>query len=224
MPEISLENIFKCSLFMGFPENFKKVFLDNLQYKIKEYKKGEYIANQGDKIKYLYVLMTGIARTEMVSESGNILFIETINAPSSVASAFLFSENNRFPVDVVALNNSIVLLITKDHLTELLGKYQFFMKSFLSYNSNRINFLSSRLKYMPIKTIKGKIAAYILQKSINNKFELENSITQLADYFAVARPSLSRCLSEMVADNIITFKNNGGEILNIDVLKELIIQ
>lgn len=224
MPEFSLENIFKCPLFIDFPEDSRKSFLDNLHYKTKEYKKGQYIANQGDKIKYLYVLMTGSARTEMVSESSNILFIETINAPSSIASAFLFSENDRFPVDVVALNNTIVLLITKEHITELLGKYQFFMQSFLSYNSNRINFLSARLKYMPIKTIKGKIAAYILQNSVNNKFELENSITQLADYFAVARPSLSRSLSEMAADNIITFKNNEGEILNLDALKELIIQ
>lgn len=39
----------------------------------------------------------------MITESGGVLAVEVIAAPRPLAPAFLFAENNSFPVDVIAL-------------------------------------------------------------------------------------------------------------------------
>ncbi|MDR1762017.1 MAG: helix-turn-helix domain-containing protein, partial [Bacteroidales bacterium] len=45
-----------------------------------------------------------------------------------------------------------------------------------------------------------------------------------AEYFGVARPSLSRSLSEMIDDEIIRLKGKQGKILNVEKLRTLITQ
>ena len=48
----------------------------------------------------------------MITESGTILEVETLSAPTPLASAFLFAENNRFPVDVIALEECEIIFNT----------------------------------------------------------------------------------------------------------------
>lgn len=94
----------------------------------------------------------------------------------------------------------------------------------MAFNSNRTNFLSERLKLLSIKTLKGKISQYILNRTKNGEFDPGMSQTVLAEYFGVARPSLARSLSEMVDDRIITLDRKLGKALKIEALKFLIIQ
>ena len=69
----------------------------------KSYRKGKYIACQGDKVTHLYILSKGKVKTEIVSDSGLTVSVEEISAPYPLAAAFIFADNNRFPVDVIAL-------------------------------------------------------------------------------------------------------------------------
>ena len=94
----------------------------------------------------------------------------------------------------------------------------------MTFNSNRAQFLTERLKFLSTKTIKGKLAQYILARAVGTDFTLNMSQTNLAEYFGVARPSLSRSLSEMVNDEIISLKGKNGKVLNLMKLKELIVQ
>jgi CRP-like cAMP-binding protein len=63
-----------------------------------------------------------------------------------------------------------------------------------------------------------------MERTKNRKFVLEKNQTQLAEYFGVARPSVARCLSEMIEDKIITLQKNHGEVLNPNALKEFVMQ
>jgi CRP-like cAMP-binding protein len=92
----------------------------------------------------------------------------------------------------------------------------------MTFNSNRVHFLSERLKLLSIKTIKGKLAQYILARSTSMNFTLDMNQTALAEYFGVTRPSFSRSLSEMVSDGIISLKGKNGKVLNFLKLKKLI--
>jgi CRP-like cAMP-binding protein len=135
----------------------------------------------------------------------------------------LFAKHNYFPVDVTTLTDCEVLYINKDSLLEQFKENERFLQSFLAFTSNRAQFLSNRIQFMLLATIKGKIAHYILKQPHNNLFfQLDRSITALADYFGVARPSLSRALSEMAHDGIINIHHRKGTILNLNALKELV--
>jgi CRP-like cAMP-binding protein len=217
-------DLFLCPICRNIPDNERENFLETLDYKTKIFKKGEWIAQQGDTVTALYILLKGSVKAEMISEAGTVLNIETIHAPNPLAPAFLFSENNKFPVDVVALEDCEIIVVSKDAVMKQLTCNEAFLQGFMTFNSNRTHFLSDRLKFLSTKTIKGKLAQYILARTTNKDFALEMSQTALAEYFGVARPSLSRSLSEMIDDGVISLKGKNGKVLSFTKLKELVVQ
>jgi CRP-like cAMP-binding protein len=220
---MNIDDLFLCPICMHIPVNEREAFLNDIEYKINYFNKGEQIAKQGDSVDALYILLKGSAKTEMISDPGTVLNIDTIQAPNALAPAFLFAADNRFPVDVVAMEDCEIILISKDSIVKQLTCNEEFLQGFMLFNSNRVNFLSERLKLLSTKTIKGKLAQYILVKANNMHFSFDKKQTELAEYFGVTRPSLSRSLSEMIEEGIISLKGKNGVILNPVKLKSLII-
>lgn len=200
-------------------------FLDDLKCTILSYKKNELIIRQGEICDALYMLTIGSVKTEMITENGNILGIEIINAPRPLAPAFVFSDNNRFPVDVTALEEVEIMKIPKEEIMRLMVTNPDFMSSFMTHNANRTQFLTSRLQLLSIKTIKGKLAHFLLEnsKGEGKAFEIKRNQTELADFFGVARPSLARSLSEMVQEGIISINKKEYTIVNSKGLRELLV-
>lgn len=193
-----------------------------IDHKVKRFAKGERIASQDDRVSHLYMLAKGKVKTEMVSESGLTLSVEEIAAPCPLAAAFLFADENRFPVDVTAMEECEVILISKAEVEKKMADCPGFLRGFMAFTANKMHFLSERLKIFSQKGIKAKIAYYILSREKNGSFELGRSIASLAEYFAVERPSLSRAISEMAADGVIEFESGRGKILDYNKIKELL--
>lgn len=203
------------------PEEIEKIRCA-IDHKIKNYKRGELIASQGDRISSLYMLTKGKVKTEIISNSGLTVSVEEISAPYPLAAAFLFADNNHFPVEVTAMEDCEVILISKSSIEKQMAKCPVFLRGFMAVIANRVQFLSERLKIFSQKGIKAKIAYYILQQDQNGAFELGRSISSLAEYFGVERPSLSRAISEMAHDGIIEFEAGKGKVLKYNDLKELL--
>ena len=203
----------------------EEAFLENLKCSIKAYPKNELIIRQGDVCDALYMLMVGSVKTEMITDRGNILGIEIIKAPRPLAPAFLFSDNNHFPVDVTSLEEVEIMKIPKAEIMRLMTTNPDFMSSFMTHNANRTQFLTNRLQLLSIKTIKGKLAHFLLENSPaeGKPFEINRNQTELADFFGVARPSLARSLSEMVQEDIISINKKEYTILNYKALRELLV-
>ncbi|MDL2255499.1 Crp/Fnr family transcriptional regulator [Parabacteroides sp. OttesenSCG-928-G06] len=199
------------------PEEIEKIRCV-IDHTVKHYKRGELIASQGDPISSLYMLTKGRVKTEIISNSGLTVSVEEIRAPYPLAAAFLFADNNRFPVEVTAMGDCEVVLISKSAIEKQMAKCPGFLRGFMAFTANRVQFLSERLKIFSQKGIKAKVAYYILQHDRNGTFALERSIASLAEYFGVERPSLSRAISEMVRDGIIEFKAGKGRIVRYNEL------
>jgi len=221
---MDINDLFLCPVCINIPVNEREKFLSEITYTTKLFKKGECIAQQGEIVNSLYILLKGSAKAEMLSDSETVLDMETVKAPNLLAPALLFSADNRFPVDIVALEDCEIILISKDSIVKQLSSNEEFLQGFMKFNSNRVHFLSERLKLLSTKTIKGKIAQYILARSTHQHFTLDRKLTELAEYFGVTRPSLSRSLSEMIEEGIISLKRKNGIILDPLKLKNLIGQ
>jgi len=221
---MNIEEIMLCPICKNISADQQKCFINDLNIRTKSFKKGDWIAQQGDTVHALYILLKGSVKTEMISEAGTVLNIETIHAPYPLASAFLFADNNQFPVDVVALEDVEIILISKEIIMKQLTNNEKFLQCFMKFNSNRVHFLSERLKLLSTKTIKGKLSQYILSRTNNMCFTIEMNKSTLAEYFGVARPSLSRSISEMIDEGIISLKGKKGKVLDIKKLKELVVQ
>lgn len=210
-------------LFAGFSEEEVEKILKQVPIKIKKYRAGSLIAQIEEEVTSLMLVLDGITKGEMVDYTGRIIKIEDIPAPKALASAFLFGDRNRFPVNVAAVTNTSILIIEKSEFLRLLKKSDKLLLNFLNIISNRSQFLSEKIKFLNFKTIRGKMAQLILQRTTTVKpaFQLSMTQTDLADYFGVARPSVSRALKEMEDDRLIEARGKTIRVIDRKKLADL---
>jgi CRP-like cAMP-binding protein len=162
----------------------------------------------------------------MVDFSGRVIKIEDIPASGALASAFIFGNRNKFPVNVVAITDTSLMIIEKDDFVKFLKSNDKLLTNFLDMISNRSQFLTEKIKFLNFKTIRGKFAQYILQAAGPDKPEIKLAMTQndLAEYFGVARPSIARVIGELETEGIIITKGKTLKILDKKRLTELTIE
>jgi CRP-like cAMP-binding protein len=104
-------------------------------------------------------------------------------------------------------------------------KSDILLVNFLEMISNRTHFLSEKIKFLNFKTIKGKLANYILEKAGKESVLVTLGMTQneLADFFGVARPSVARALGDLEKEGYIEAKGKIIRIINKIGLADLTI-
>jgi CRP/FNR family transcriptional regulator, dissimilatory nitrate respiration regulator len=203
-------------LFKGLNIDDIRVLIEQVPHKVRKFRAGSMIAQSGDVVNSLMIVVNGIVKGEMVDYAGRVIKIEDIPAPGALASAFIFGSRNRFPVNVVAISEAELLLIEKSSFLGLMMRNDMILANFLDMISNRSQFLSEKIKFLNFKTIKGKLAHYVLQQAGSEGSSVTIGMTQndIADFFGVARPSVARALGEMEEEGLILAK--GKNILIID--------
>jgi CRP-like cAMP-binding protein len=213
----------KSPLFSGINiEEIRKI-LESTPYQLRSYSAGALIAQSGDQVPGFMMVLQGIAKGEMMDFTGRVIKIEDIHASGFLASAFIFGNRNRFPVNVLAVSDIKLLVIEKKNFLAFLRKNDSILLSYLNIISNRSQFLSDKIRFLNFKTIKGKLAQYILQKAYPDKFEILLDLTQneLAEFFGVARPSIARVIGELEEKKLILTKGKSVKILDKKGLSEL---
>ncbi len=214
----------QCPLFKGISEKEAEFLIDKIHFQIKTYSKDHIVVVAGETVVNLLIIISGSVRGEMIDYSGKTIKIEDIEAPKPLATAFLFGQQNKYPVTVTANNEAKILIIPVTEFLKLMQLNIQILKNYLNSISSRTQFLSQKLNFLSFKTIKGKVAHFLLQQA-GEKFhsvELKNTQQQLADLFGVTRPSLARVFGEMQKEGIINIKNKTVSILNKQALNELI--
>jgi CRP-like cAMP-binding protein len=210
-------------LFKGLEIADIEAILLDVPCRIKKFKSGYLIAQSGESVNSLMIVTSGTVKGEMVDYSGRVIKIEDIPAPGALASAFIFGNSNRFPVNVIAVTDGEVLLIDKIDFLKLLMRNDIILLNFLNMISNRSQFLSEKIKFLNFKTIKGKLAHFILQRAGKGRTSVNLEMTQndLADFFGVARPSVGRALGELEQQGYIQARGRRINILDKDGLSDL---
>ena len=214
--------IFLCPLCSSVPESQRDAFLRDVRFNVREYNKGDIIVTQGSLSETLFILIKGEVSTEMADEKGDFMEIEYIKAPNPMATGFLFAADNRSPVSAICQNNCKVIAIPKDNVYLLMRKYEAFMLTFLSYISNKVFFLSEKLRLVSLRTIRAKLAYYLLKESEGKEaFRLKSSREDMARLFSVSRPALVKVMMEMAEEGIIEVERRDIKINNRALLQNM---
>jgi len=211
-------------VFMGISDEETHKLLEQIHFQIKKFEKDEVVVYAGDEVKNLYIILSGSVRGEMIDYSGKTVKIEDIEAPKPLASAFLFGKENKFPVTVTANNNASVLAIPVTEFLKLLQLNTKLLRNYLNTISTRAQFLSQKLHFLSFKTIKEKVAHFLLKQAGEqfHSFELKNTQQQLADLFGVTRPSLARVLGDMQNEGLIKIEKKTVTLLDKQRLNDLL--
>ena len=200
----ALKNI---PLFRSIHEADIEMILSELKITETEFRKGEILALQDELCNRLIILLSGSVKGEMTDPSGKVVKVEDIYAPSPLAILFLFGPDNRFPVQAIAREDVTALVIPKQSVLRMLSMNQTLLKNYLDISADFASRLSKKLHFMSFRTIRQKLAVYILNLSKikqEDTIELDKTKSALAEYFGVSRQSLERELTNMQHDGLIT--------------------
>jgi CRP/FNR family transcriptional regulator, dissimilatory nitrate respiration regulator len=211
------------NLFFGISQQEIGEIIQSVHHQVKQFSQNETILYENDAYESLLILLKGNVTTEMMSEDGQILVVEQLQAPSVLAPAALFSSESQIPVSVIAHSDCRVLLIPRDSTKQILAQNPIVLTNFLRILSNRVQFLSQKMKMLQFQSLRCKVAQHLLQLQRvqnSNSIKLLKTQQELSDIFGVARPSLARVIRELHNDGIIEAKGKQINIINLGALKK----
>ena len=212
-------------LFRGITPERLFADLEEISFHTRSYKKGEILAQQGAVCNRLVILTKGSVRGEMIDYSGRLIKVEDIAAPRAIAPLFLFGEENRYPVEVTANEPTEVIELPKSSVLSLFRKNEQFLENYMNLSANYARTLSDKLFFMSFKTIRQKLASYLLRlykQQQQTHITLDRSQQELSDYFGVSRPSLARELAHMQEDGLLIADRKHTTIFQREQLVRLI--
>ena len=202
------EKLFQIPLFRNLPLNIKESLLEKLDFVVYIANKKEIVVTQGTPCNKLYVLLEGKLRTDIIDGLGNEVMIEYIIAPRTFATPHLFSSDNTLPATFTALEDSVILMATKDSTFKVISQDPQVLHNFLCIAGNCNICTVSRLKPLSRKTVRERF--------------ITHTQSQLAEYLNVSRPALSKEINKIIKEGLITMEGKRVEILNKAALEKFI--
>lgn len=217
-----IKKLEKIKLFKNIDVKIIEKILENINYTILKYEKGETIVFRGDEVEGLYIALSGELFSEMAGEKGEIKKIEDILEGSIIASAFIFGNNSKFPVDLISRTESKIFFVEKYEFLKMLQKDENLIKNILDEISNKAQFLSAKIWHgVNNKTIGKKLADYILKNMEDGEIKFKPSLNEVANLFNIARPSLSRVIISFIDEGILERDGRKYKIKNLEKLKNI---
>lgn len=227
--EKTVEILTKSSLFKNFTKEEIALFLKDKNTHLKTIEKNNIIASEGTRCDGIGIVLEGTIQITKESASGNQSILRQLHKGDIFGEMAVFSSKKRWPATVYAKTKGELLFINfsaffaeGQPMTQLREKLIY---NLLSILSNRALYLNSRLSYLFLKTIREKIALYLLEEYHKNNtllFLASMNRNTLADFLNVTRPSLSRELSQMREEGIIDYSGSSFKILNLKKLESLL--
>lgn len=208
--------------FKGIPEKEIESILKSELYLIREYKKNEVIANQGEKCNSLSVIVEGKAVIQTIYENGKVLTLSNFNVSDVFAEALLFSKDREYPATVMAIENCKILSLPKKSVLGIMQKNTKFAENMLELLSQKIVILNRKINLIELDSIRRKVCKILLDNyKKNNSYSYKiNSKKELAEELGIPRPSLSRELINMREMGLIDFNLKEINIIDLEALED----
>lgn len=212
-------------------KNIDSVGLSNmlncLNPRISKYKKSENIANNGDPFYGIGIVIEGEIVVAKESIAGNRTIMTVLKKGDMFGEMISFTEKKVWPVTVTSQSDSEVVFISPEKVITQCEKmceaHQRLIENLLRIMSKKALMLSRKLDYLSIKSLRGKLCAYLIEQNKAQGgiiFTLPMNRDELSDFFNVARPSISRELGKMKEDGLIDFHKASFKIMDLDRMRD----
>ena len=217
----------KSPLFSNMTESEIGLALNCLDGIEKEFSKGSYVWHAGDKADYIGIVVKGQVNVIKEDMLGNRVVIANISPPHMFGESFCIGKANEYQVSVQVVTDSTILLIRGEKLTSICKKacefHRKLVDNMLKLIAKKNINLNNRINCITKKTTKEKLLFYLVYEmkiAQNLEVNIPFNREELANYLAVNRSALSRELSELQKDGIISFDKNTFKLLDIEKLQE----
>lgn len=201
-----------------------KDLMKGVPYRIISKPKGAMVLAAGSRYNELHLLLEGSVQAVMEHENGKSVLIETLEAPDPIAPAILFSPRQVLPVTVYAESDCRMLVMPLETILDLCQKDRQFLINFLTEIGGKLSLFAEKFKLLEFSSLRKRIAVFLAPRLKAQSCTLPFPKEKLAEYLSVARPSLSRELSEMAAEGILKIEGRTITVLDQKRFKALVAE
>lgn len=218
----------KCAIFNNIAKPNINIMLDCIKPKIDNFKKNEFIAMKGDNFKSIGIVIYGNVSIVKENLSGDRMLMTALSPGGIFGEMAVFSKKALLPATVEAHDNCSILFLPGDKIISPCSKacqwHSQLISNMLMIISDKALKLNKHIEYLNIKSIRSKISTFLTDEyKIHKKdtFKLSLNRNELANFFNVSRPSLSREMCSMRDEGLIDFHKSSIHIIDIETLKDM---
>lgn len=210
-----MDPVLNSTLFRGIEEKDALVMLKCLDARKRCYKKGEMIFRAGDTTDSLGLLLSGSVHLLKEDLWGNQQILSPIAPGQIFAEVYACIKGETFPFRVCAAGDCEVLFLNVKRVLSTCSSSCAFHNRLIqnllfTLASKNLN-LNRKIDYITPKSIRDRVIAYLSDEALRqerNPLELPFNRQQMADYLCVERSALSKELSRMQDEGLISYRKN----------------
>jgi CRP-like cAMP-binding protein len=198
----------------GGLDELKKIIYER---KSRTFKKGQVIYYEGDKGNGLYLVVNGRVKTVKLAEDGRELMTGVYSADDYLGIHAMLS-GEPYSDTATALEDSLLCLIPKEQLEQLLHVYPEVAREFIKLLANDIREKENQLLQMAYHSVRKKMAEALLRlqkQQANEGTTFKVAREDLAAMAGMATETVSRTLSDFKEEGLI--EKTGSTITLMDV-------
>ena len=209
-----------CPLFDRIGDESLKEMLGCLNAKERSYKKGDAVFAEGDKAKYLGIVLEGSVQLIRVDYYGNRSILTNIEPPQLFGEAFACAGLKSLPVDAVAATDTKILLLDAQRIARPCGNacpcHGQTILNLLHIVAKKNLVLHQKIEITSKRSTREKLMTYLLLQAKNAKshtFTVPYDRQELADYLEVDRSGLSAEISKLRNEKVLECRRSTFTLL-----------
>lgn len=206
--------LLKTYIFDGLSETELDDALLYLSAREKKYKKGQTLITLGSEITEFGIITSGSAQISCDDINGNQMIMATVTKGDMFAESLAVTANSDSPIYATATEDATVIWLKARPIRQNIADTPLHTKiisNFTKAVALKCLSMNDRIQILSKKTIREKVIAYISlisEREKKDKIIVPLTRQDMASYLGVERSALSRELSKMQKDGIISFKGN----------------
>ncbi len=207
--------LFQTPLFCGFSQEELTSILGCLRARKVTYQKDECLMLQGSKPQHIGILLEGTATIRQEDSNGRTAIISELLPGDSFGEAFVYAQVSALPISVWAHSPVQVLYLDyRKMISTCASACAFHSKliaNMLAVMAQKLILMNTKMQIMQKTSIREKLLAlfeFYAGQEGRRTFTLPLNRNGLAEYLSVNRSAMSRELSRMQQEGLLSAKGN----------------
>lgn len=212
---MEVRQILNSVLFQGMKENEIEGLLKFLKAAKKTYQKGETIFHMGECVTKMGIIVKGSVYIIRGDAWGNENILDHAGCGQVFGETYACTRGEPLTVDVVAAEDAEIIFIDSSGILEgfdpSCASHVRLLQNLVQVMAQKNLAFSRKMSHIMPKTIRERLLSYLSYEAVKHQdreFDIPFNRQQMADYLLVERSALSKELSRMREEGLLSYRKN----------------
>lgn len=165
---------------------------------------------EGSTCTQIGIIVSGDVEIVSSTPNGRKVVYNTLTTGDVFGANLIFSSDNSYKGDVVLVDKTTLAIIEKNDLIQMLQENKDFMLAYMKVTSDFAKKLNAQIQILSSDSCKDRFLNYLM---VNGGTVEIKSIAKAADTIHVTREALSRCITKLIDEKLVSRINKRYKIL-----------